>query len=73
MTGPVPGGLKVTFASDDKQVVLKRDGEGFPGDAREGDVKSDALVFPDDLAGGARLWGVRLAMGWLTELYLAGV
>ena len=72
MTGPVPGGLEMTFPRDHKQVVLKGDGEGFPGDAREGDVKSDALVFPDDLAGGVRLWGVRVAMGWLTESRLPG-
>ena len=72
VTGPVPGGREVTVPRDKKQVVLQGDGEGFPGDAGEGDVKFDALVFLDDLVGGACMWGARVAMGSLAELCLAG-
>ena len=60
----------MTFPCDDKQVVLQGDGEGVPGDTREGDVKSDALVFPDYLVGRVGLGAV---MGCLTELCPVGI
>lgn len=70
VTGPVPGGREVTFPCDDKQVVLQGDGEGVPGDTREGDVKSDALVFPGYLVGRAGLGSV---MRCLVELCPVGI
>ena len=60
----------IVSAEEDKQVVLQGDGEGVPGDTREGDVKSDALVFPGYLVGRVGLGAV---MGCLAELCPIGI